>query len=63
MSEPDSLEGFNIIDYDEKTKTVTIELHPALLTNPKSQQAMVEKCIEMMTSGPNVDAVTIVPRG
>ena len=62
MTNPDPLEGFQITDYDPKTQKVTIEIHPSLLQHPKSQQAMFEKCRQIMEGGPSVSSVEVKPR-
>ncbi len=57
MSKPDPLEGFQITDYDDKAQKVTIELHPYLLRNPKSREALFKKITEIIEDGPNVRSV------
>jgi hypothetical protein len=62
MEKKDSLEGFDITDYDPETEFVTIQIHRSILKRPASQEALQEKCQEIIAGGPSVSGVRIVPR-
>lgn len=57
----DPLEGFHFTDYDPKTQEVTIKIHPKLLSNPKSIEALQERAAEIIKSG-GIDKVNFEPR-
>lgn len=61
-SKQEPLEGFHVTDYDAATETVTISLHRALLNDPRQQEAVAKKFIEIIASGPSVRVVVAVAR-
>lgn len=56
------LEGFQITGYEEQSEEVEISLHRLILQNPGQTQALMNKAVEIMTSGPSVKRVTFVLR-
>jgi hypothetical protein len=56
------LEGFQIVGYEEGLQEVEIALHRYILGNETQRDALVQKAMEIMTSGPNVKRVTFVLR-
>jgi hypothetical protein len=59
---PDPLENFDITDYDPESEFVTIQIHKSVLNNEASKQAIAKKCEEIITHGPSVKGVKVVPR-
>ncbi|MCK1622744.1 hypothetical protein IVA98_05685 [Bradyrhizobium sp. 160] len=63
MTDPkkDPLEGFHFTDYDPATQEVTIKLHPRVLSNPKSREAL-EKHAQAIIEAGGIDKVTFEQR-
>jgi L-alanine-DL-glutamate epimerase-like enolase superfamily enzyme len=57
----DPIEGFQIIDYDQATETLTIAVDEALFKHAKSKEAMSQKAVDII-GGPSVSKVVFVPR-
>lgn len=58
----DPLEGFQLDDFDEDTKTLTISVHEFLLKYPDHKQALMEKVAEILQYGDEIDRVTVAKR-
>ncbi|MBL4645270.1 MAG: hypothetical protein JKY99_02295 [Rhizobiales bacterium] len=42
------LEGFQITNYDEKNRVVTIQIHRRILRDPNQQTAILKKAMEIL---------------
>lgn len=58
----DPLEGFHFDDFDEETKTLTIRVHEYLLKYPEQKQVLMEKVVEILEHGDEIDRVTVMKR-
>jgi RecB family endonuclease NucS len=58
----DPLGEFDITDYDPEAEFVTIQIHRSILANPRHVEALARKCEEIITHGPSVAGVKVVPR-
>jgi hypothetical protein len=63
-SEP--LEGFHIVNYDEATQKVTVELHGSLIrylqSHPEKMEVLLQQLADATTHGPSVTSVEVNPR-
>lgn len=57
----DPLEDFHFTDYDSKTQEITIKIHPRVLSNPKSIEAL-EKHAQAIIEAGGIDKVNFEPR-
>jgi hypothetical protein len=61
LGDEEPLLGLQIVDYDEATKTVTIELNNTLLLTLAQQEAIINRLIECRSRGPiNIVTRTVV---
>jgi hypothetical protein len=61
LGDEEPLLGLQIVDYDEATKTVTIELNNTLLLTLAQQEAIINRLIECRNRGPiNIVTRTVV---
>lgn len=60
--EQDPLDGFHFDDFDEDTKTISIRVHKYMLAHPDQKQALIEKVVEILEYGDEIDRVTVTKR-
>lgn len=58
----DPLEGFQLDDFDDDTKTLSIRIHRYLLEYPDQKRALMEKVAKILEYGDEIDRVTVTER-
>jgi hypothetical protein len=51
-----------VVDYEADTEFVTMQIHRSILNNPRHAEALAKRCEEIITHGPSVTGVKVIPR-